>query len=166
VNTGRRTAARILTTVVLVGLGLVVMNLPAILGRQRPGLTVAELNTFTDSVRARPGVAAPDSAALMLALGRVIDPEVDLSVVELGLVESLAVDTAGDARVKLILTTPACPFGPLLARQAVEELKTVSGIRRIEVRLDPSVEWGPERLTDEARKRLREAFGDDGRPGR
>ncbi len=160
---GSRIAARVIAAVVLAALGLLVMSLPALLRRQRPVLTLQQLTTFTDSMLARPGVAAPDSAALLSALARVIDPELDLTIVELGLVESLAVDTVGDTRVVMILTTPECPFGPLLARQAVEELKTVPGIRRIEVRLDASVEWRPEQMTDEAKRRFRQAFGNDTR---
>lgn len=79
-------------------------------------LTLPQLSTFADSVPVRPGATVPDSSLLMAALGGVVDPELDLSIVELGLVESLAVDTAGNTRAVLILTTPECPFGPMIAR--------------------------------------------------
>ncbi|MEO0079019.1 MAG: metal-sulfur cluster assembly factor [candidate division WOR-3 bacterium] len=160
---GSRITARVVATLGLAVLGLLVMSLPVLLRRQRPVLTLQQLTTFTDSTPAQPGVVAPGSSALRSALARVMDPELDLSIVELGLVESLAVDTAGNTRVVMVLTTPECPFGPLLAQQALQELKTVPGIRRIEVRLDPSVEWRPEQMTDEAKRRFRQAFGNDTR---
>ncbi len=162
-STGARVTARVVATAALVALGLLVMNLPLLLRRQRPVLTLQQLAMFADSVPVRPGATVPDSALLAAALSKVADPELGLSIVELGLVESLAVDTAGNTRAVLILTTPECPFGPTIARQAVAQLKTVPGIRRIEVRLDPTVEWRPDRLTDEAKQRLGQAFGNDAR---
>lgn len=161
----RRLSLRIVITAVLLAVGLLVMNLPALFRRQRPVLTLRQLNTLIDSVPARRGVSAPDSAQVVQALARVMDPEVDLSIVDMGLVESLAVDTAGNVRVLLILTTPECPFALQIAGEAVEGLKTVPGIRRIEVRRDPGIEWQPDRLTEEGRQRFREIFG-DGSPGR
>jgi len=166
VSIARRLSLRIVVTVILLAVGVLVMNLPALLRRQRPVLDLQQLNTFIDSGSIRPGVSAPDSAAVAQALSRVMDPELDLSIVDMGLVESLAVDTAGNVRALMILTTPECPFAVQLARQAVKELKTVPGIRRIEVRLDPGIEWQPDRLTEQGRQRFREVFGDGTSPGR
>ena len=51
------------------------------------------------------------------ALRVVIDPEIGLNVVELGLIRDLAVDESNKAHVTMILTTPFCPYGPQIIQQ-------------------------------------------------
>lgn len=55
---------------------------------------------------------------LMESLRSVIDPEIGLNIVELGLVRNLDVDSENDsAKITMILTTPFCPYGPQLIEQ-------------------------------------------------
>lgn len=55
---------------------------------------------------------------LLESLRSVIDPEIGLNIVELGLVRNLGVDeTADKANITMILTTPFCPYGPQLIEQ-------------------------------------------------
>jgi metal-sulfur cluster biosynthetic enzyme len=55
---------------------------------------------------------------LMESLRSVIDPEIGLNIVELGLVRNLDVDMESDsAKITMILTTPFCPYGPQLIEQ-------------------------------------------------
>lgn len=56
------------------------------------------------------------------ALRVVIDPEIGLNVVELGLIRDLTVDDSNKATVTMILTTPFCPYGP----QIVQQVRTVA----------------------------------------
>ncbi|MFP5504936.1 MAG: metal-sulfur cluster assembly factor [Gammaproteobacteria bacterium] len=98
--------------------------------------------------------ALPDSEAVEAALRTVNDPEVGINVVDLGLV--YAVDVApGRVSVDLTMTTPACPLGGMIlddARRALEAA-TPDGTR-IEVRLVWDPPWGPERMSDAARRHL------------
>jgi metal-sulfur cluster biosynthetic enzyme len=95
-----------------------------------------------------------------------MDPELDLSIVDMGLLDSLSVDSAGNVRVVLLLTTPECPYSTVIGRQVVAEIRRLDGARRIQVRLEPNGEWEPERLTEEGRRRFRELFGDGTGTGR
>lgn len=55
---------------------------------------------------------------LMESLRSVIDPEIGLNIVELGLVRNLEIDPSGEkANITMILTTPFCPYGPQLIEQ-------------------------------------------------
>lgn len=55
---------------------------------------------------------------LMESLRSVIDPEIGLNIVELGLVRNLEIDTESEsATITMILTTPFCPYGPQLIEQ-------------------------------------------------
>jgi len=101
---------------------------------------------------------AVDSSRVVSALEDVIDPEIGYSVVELGLVHLVRVDSAQDVRVVLALTTPECPYGSILGEAAVEALRQIPGAKRIQVRLDPRVRWNPEMMTGRARERYEKVF--------
>lgn len=60
------------------------------------------------------------------ALRNVIDPEIGLNVVELGLIRDLEVDN-GQTKVTMILTTPFCPYGPAMIDQVRQAALDVSG---------------------------------------
>jgi metal-sulfur cluster biosynthetic enzyme len=61
------------------------------------------------------------------ALAGVIDPEIGMSVVELGLVRQLEVSET-EARVTMILTTPFCPFGPAIMEQTRRKVAEATGL--------------------------------------
>lgn len=149
---------RVLATVLLVGLGVVVMLLPSFIRGGRR-LAVNPFAPLADSGRVPPDAFGLDSARVMAALEQVDDPELDLSIVELGLVHSLKVDSARDVDVVLALTTPECPYGLNLAYSTLEAIKQVPGARRISARLDPNLPWDPQRLSGRARARYDSLFG-------
>jgi metal-sulfur cluster biosynthetic enzyme len=162
VSNARRLSARIIVTIVLVSIGILVMNLPSLLRRQRlPAMGLSVPTTFTDSALVPAGTPLPDSAVILAALGRVLDPEIDISIVDLGLVHALHINSSGNVNVTIALTTPECPYGRQLGVQAVTEVKAVPGVRRVEIRMDPTIPWDPSLLTPEARERYRKRFIDD-----
>lgn len=91
---------------------------------------------------------------VLRALRVVIDPELGIDVVSLGLV--YAATREGDrARVVMTMTTPACPLGESLTRDAREAVETlVPGVRHAEVELVFEPPWSPERMSPEAREQL------------
>jgi metal-sulfur cluster biosynthetic enzyme len=54
---------------------------------------------------------------IMESLREVIDPEIGLNVVELGLIRNLEIDDEGNAHIVMIMTTPFCPYAPQLIEQ-------------------------------------------------
>jgi metal-sulfur cluster biosynthetic enzyme len=94
-----------------------------------------------------------DQEALLSALRTVKDPELNVNVIDLGLVYS--VQTRDDqVDVEMTLTTPACPAGPEILRNAVTALEAVPGITKANVRLVMSPPWTPDKMTDAARDEL------------
>ncbi len=87
------------------------------------------------------------------ALHQVIDPELGLDVVELGLVYRVDID-GPIVTVDLTMTTPACPLGEQIVRDAEERLREIEGVSRAEVRLVWDPPWGPERMSPAARAAL------------
>ena len=96
---------------------------------------------------------APDEA-LLEALRSVIDPELGVDVVSLGLVYAAQRD--GDvARVVMTMTTPTCPLGESIVADARATLAArVPGLREVDVQLLFEPRWTPERLSPAARLQL------------
>jgi metal-sulfur cluster biosynthetic enzyme len=95
----------------------------------------------------------PEQESLITALKKVKDPELNVNVVDLGLVYSiLSQDDQVD--VEMTLTSPACPAGPEILRNAVSALEQVEGVSKANVRLVMSPPWSPDRMSDAARDEL------------
>ncbi len=72
---------------------------------------------------------------VLAALGKVMDPELNIDLVRAGMVKDLKVD-GGNVRVKIELTTPACPLKGKIQQDAETALKAVPGIQKLDI------EWG------------------------
>ena len=94
-----------------------------------------------------------DDAALIDALREVIDPELMINIVDLGLVYSIN-HTDRKVNVDMTLTSPACPAGPQIIMQSKLALEKVPGVDVAEIKLTMSPPWTPARMTDEARDQL------------
>lgn len=64
---------------------------------------------------------------IMDALREVIDPEIGLNVVELGLIRGLELGEDGNAHLTMIMTTPFCPYAPQLIEQVRQVTNNVTG---------------------------------------
>ena len=87
------------------------------------------------------------------ALRDVVDPELGINVVDLGLVYGLIIDQNNQAIIDMTLTSAACPLTDLIEEQAAQALDgLVSGLRINWVWMPP---WGPDKITEEGREQLR-----------
>ena len=94
--------------------------------------------------------ATIDVEEVMEALANVIDPELGLDFVELGLVYGVEIDGA-NVRVTYTLTTPGCPIGPQVAEQIEEFVGDVEGVQNVESELVFTPAWSPERMSEDAK---------------
>ena len=101
-----------------------------------------------------PAPAAPvDVAAGEEARRDVIDPELGLNVVDLGLLYGVSFDPDGTVVLDMTLTTAACPLTDVIEEQAQQALSLIADKVRIQwVWLPP---WGPDKITPEGREQLR-----------
>ena len=87
------------------------------------------------------------------ALYDVVDPELGINVVDLGLVYGVQLDENQHAVIDMTLTSAACPLTDVLEDQTREALEgLVDGFRINWVWMPP---WGPDKITDEGREQLR-----------
>jgi len=84
------------------------------------------------------------------ALSNVIDPELGLDFVELGLVYGVEID-AGTVNITFTLTTPACPIGPQVSEQMKEFVGEVEGVEEVVPNMVFSPPWTPERMSEDAK---------------
>ncbi len=94
-----------------------------------------------------------DQETLVSALRTVKDPELNVNVIDLGLVYSIQ-SHDDEVDVEMTLTSPACPAGPEILRNAVSALENLEGVSKANVRLVMSPPWSPDRMTDAARDEL------------
>ncbi len=91
-----------------------------------------------------------DVEEVMEALASVIDPELGLDFVELGLIYGVEIEGA-NVRVTYTLTTPGCPIGPHVAEQMEEFIGEVDGVQSVESELTFTPAWSPERMSEDAK---------------
>jgi metal-sulfur cluster biosynthetic enzyme len=84
------------------------------------------------------------------ALRDVIDPELGLDFVELGLIYDVEVD-AGTVRVTYTLTSPGCPIGPQVSEQIDEFVSELEGVEEVQPTMTFSPPWTPELMSEDAK---------------
>ncbi|MHB1525907.1 MAG: metal-sulfur cluster assembly factor [Candidatus Dormibacteria bacterium] len=89
------------------------------------------------------------------ALREVIDPELGLDIVSLGLVYGVDLGADGDATIRMTLTSPYCPLGPMIESQVHSATQFLPGIRDVRVELVWDPPWDPHTMaSDEVRLEL------------
>ena len=94
------------------------------------------------------GAVSADQARLVLR--RVKDPELNLNIVDLGLVYDITVEDTV-VRVDMSLTSPGCPSGPEIMGEAEQQLRTLPGVTDVQMNLIWSPPWTPERIEPRVR---------------
>jgi metal-sulfur cluster biosynthetic enzyme len=88
-----------------------------------------------------------------LVLRRVKDPEINLNIMDLGLVYDISVN-GRDVTVDMSLTSPGCPSGPEIMQDAETQLRSIAGIGDVAINLVWSPPWTPERIEPRVRAYL------------
>jgi metal-sulfur cluster biosynthetic enzyme len=84
------------------------------------------------------------------ALTNVIDPELGLDFVELGLIYTIEVEGA-DVFVTFTLTSPGCPIGPQVSEQIEEFVSELDGVGSVYPKMTFTPAWTPELMSEEAK---------------
>ena len=92
----------------------------------------------------------PSEADVMDALSNVIDPELGLDFVELGLIYGVEVSD-GDVHVTFTLTTPGCPIGPQVTEQIDEFVGELDGVKSVNSEMVFVPPWSPEKMSEDAK---------------
>ena len=85
-------------------------------------------------------------------LATVIDPELNVDVVNLGLIYEIDLDEDGICLINMTLTTPACPLTEVLISGITEAVKKVDEVKNVDVEFVWYPVWSPDRMSDAAKK--------------
>ncbi|MBL8996415.1 MAG: metal-sulfur cluster assembly factor [Gemmatimonadales bacterium] len=88
-----------------------------------------------------------------LALRKVKDPELNLNILDLGLIYEIRIEGA-DVQVDMSLTSPGCPSGPEIMTDAEQKLKEMPGVGTVTMNLVWSPMWTPDRIEPRVRAYL------------
>ncbi len=88
------------------------------------------------------------------ALSQVIDLELGIDIVTLGLIYDVRVNEQKDIDVDMTLTTPACPLAGIMVEQAKTELEKLDGVGSVNVNLVFDPPWTPERMDSSIRNHM------------
>ena len=110
-----------------------------------PGCAWQPLAGGTAEIAGGSDAAPPvDAAAVRAALATVVDPELRMSIVDLGLVYDVRID--GDrVTVRMTLTSPGCPLGDVLVGWARQAVRGVRGVEAADIQLTFDPPWSPDR---------------------
>lgn len=96
----------------------------------------------------------PAESDVYQALRHVIDPEVGVNVVDLGLIYGLEIDDRR-VRIRMTMTTPACPLSESIKADVGEQIRQISpGVDTIDVSVVWDPPWGPDKMSPEAKRQL------------
>ena len=113
------------------------------------------------SPQAEQGSAGGDSNAeaateqsVLEALKHVVDPELGINIVDLGLVYDVDISESGAIHIEYTLTTMGCPIGPLIEQQMQSFLEGVPGVASVDAEMVLRPPWTPEMMSEEAKAAL------------
>ncbi|AIF70273.1 aromatic ring hydroxylating enzyme [Palaeococcus pacificus DY20341] len=92
--------------------------------------------------------------AILEKLKEVIDPEIGVDVVNLGLIYELEVREDKTVYVKMTMTTPGCPLTMWLLKAVEEKVLEIPGVKDAEIELTFDPPWTPERISEDFKRKL------------
>ncbi|ABV33546.1 MULTISPECIES: metal-sulfur cluster assembly factor [Pseudothermotoga] len=88
------------------------------------------------------------------ALKNVIDFELGLDIVSLGLVYDISVDSDDNVSVTMTMTTPACPLAGMILQDAEDKIRQINGVKDVKIDLTFDPPWTPDRMSEDLREKL------------
>lgn len=86
-------------------------------------------------------------------LKEVVDPELGVNIVDLGLVYEIREDK-GNINILMTLTTPGCPMAAGFTQEVERKIRQIRGVKKVRVDLTFDPPWTPDKMSKEARKKL------------
>ena len=88
-------------------------------------------------------------------LKKVLDPELNINIVDLGLIYEVKTSKDGQVKVLMTLTFPGCPLGSVIHKEINSKLKRLPGVKEIDLKLTFEPMWDLSKVSDEAKIQLR-----------
>jgi metal-sulfur cluster biosynthetic enzyme/Fe-S cluster assembly iron-binding protein IscA len=106
----------------------------------------------------RPARGSGDRGAveerIRAALKNIYDPEIPMNVIDLGLIYGMEWSAAGDLTIRMTLTSPGCPAVEAFTEEVTRAAREASGLANVKVDIVWEPPWGPDRMSDFARRQF------------
>ena len=86
-------------------------------------------------------------------LKEVVDPELGVNIVDLGLIYKIKIDK-GNVNVLMTLTTPGCPLAAMFNQEVARKVKEIKGVKKVRVDLTFEPSWTPDKMSEEAKRKI------------
>jgi metal-sulfur cluster biosynthetic enzyme len=96
-------------------------------------------------------MALPTEVDIRKALRSVKDPELNLNIIDLGLVYDVEIDDDGEVDVNMTLTSPGCPAGPEIMQDVDRTIRGLDGVSGVNIEIVWEPYWTPERIDPKVR---------------
>lgn len=100
-------------------------------------------------------MAAINENDILEKLKSIIDPELEVNIVDLGLIYGINFNENGNVILDMTLTAKGCPISDVIKYEVEEALKSISGIRDVTVNFVWEPEWNPSMIKSDALKKLK-----------
>jgi metal-sulfur cluster biosynthetic enzyme len=90
---------------------------------------------------------------VLKALDKCCDPELGVSVVDLGLIRNVDVD-GGEVKLQIIFGSQCCAFHPMVAQRIHQAISELPGVKGVEIEVDRTTVWKPDMMSEKGRKVL------------
>ena len=88
-------------------------------------------------------------------LKTIIDPELNINIVDLGLIYDVQIDQKkGEVAIKMTLTSPGCPLSMVFEQWIPDAVKKIEGVKTVRINLVWDPPWNPDKISDETKEEL------------
>ena len=122
-----------------------------------PPATSAALapSTAASAPGSSPGSARPEiEQKVQDALRNIYDPEIPMNIIDLGLIYGMDWDASGGLTIRMTMTSAGCPVIDALTQEVAAAARNACGVEKVQVEVVWEPPWGPERMTDFARRQF------------
>jgi len=91
---------------------------------------------------------------IVAILKTIYDPEIPVDIYELGLIYDVMVSTGHEVKILMTLTTPNCPVAETLPKEVEDKVKTIEGVKDVEVEITFDPPWTQDLMSEEAKLEL------------
>jgi metal-sulfur cluster biosynthetic enzyme len=88
------------------------------------------------------------------SLDMVLDPELGVSIVQMGLIYDIEIDAKNNVRILMTLTTMGCPLADMITDMVKDALQSVKGVKKVTVDLTFDPPWTTDKMSTGAKKTL------------
>ena len=96
----------------------------------------------------------PDKAKIKDALKNVVDPEIGMNIVDLGLIYYIEISDNGKIKIEMTMTSPMCPAADIILENTKHFAGLAEGVTGVEIVLVWDPPWGPEKMTEEGKAQM------------